>query len=426
MKKILSIFLAVLMTVMCIVPSFAEEAIPANGEPDGDTTDKILHEVVFTPPSANFKDGYVFAKTEDGEPVFEPDPDGEYCFYNGRYMLPENVWPEFRYEISDDRFSPVIWEAGVTYYIEDGETLAFKVLTSEKYNVLTATVVISGNFVSDNANDEYAVKVYSDLNIRVAEYDDKGEEALLRNYFMMKLTSGDGYAVMPARDENYHVVYYGDDYRFRVEVLEGYSASGIEVSVQRGGGLFEGLLEEEDLEMINGIIGEKEILTAEGIDEDGYRIYRVKNITSDCIINVDNVKEASTVGLMTLLKRIVRLILDFLNIKLDILDSFISYNTVTVDNIAADNGVSYKVLRSTSEKFSPTEFTVTNGDGISIIVTKQSLDQEVVVSWTPGNENGKAYTTHWNPEYDPMTDETTYSAIYNIDNITADMSVVIY
>ena len=96
-----------------------------------------------------------------------------------------------------------------------------------------------------------------------------------------------------------------------------------------------------------------------------------------------------------------------------------------VDGAQAPDGVTYQIIRSTTDEVTPSEFSVSGGDGITIIVTKQSLDTDVKVMWNPGNETG-TYQTEWMPSYDHITGKTSYSAVYNVDNISADTVVTIY
>lgn len=421
MKKTLSVFLALLMAFTCIYPVFAAEGdtnVPETGE--GETGTK--YSVTFQSPVRLEADAYMYVKTINGEMQFEEDPDGEYVFFDNRYMLPSNIYDRYHDQIPPERYSPVQYSG--TVEVAEGETLTFKILTSEKYNVLTATVFVNGSPAAINAHDEYAIYVDRDLIISVAEFDETtGAEALLRNHFNVKLTSGDGYKVKTLKGQNYEVTYYGDSFEFRVKVDKGYSAAGIKVSVQRGKTGLDGFLDEEDSDMLAGIIGKAEPLTSYGIDEDGCRLYKIENITTDCKVIVSGIQEESSVGIFAFLKRILRLLLDIFGIKLDLLDSITAYYTVTIDAAEAD-GVTYQVIRSTEDELSPSEFTVTSGDGITVVVTKKDPTQDVSVMWTPGNELG-TYKTDWILDYNTVTGEVTYVAVYNIDNITADTTIVI-
>jgi len=414
MKKTISVILSVLFVFMTLVPAFAAE-----GDTAGAGTQNF--NVTFTAPSKDFEGGYMFVKTVNGEIQYVPDAEGEYVFFNGRYMLPSNIIdPE---DVPEERFSVVEWDD--FNEVAEGETVSFKVVTSEKYNVLTAVVFINGAPTQQNALDEYTVYVDRDINISVGEYDENGQPALLRNHFNVKLTSGDEYKVLTLKNEYYHVTYYGDSFRFRVKVNSGYSAAGMKVMVQRGKGILNGLLDDEDLDSITGLIGGAETLTSYGVDEDGCRLYEIENITTDCKVIVSGVQKEGNVGILSMLKRIIRLILDFLGIHLDFIEDITAYYNVKVDGAQAPDGVTYQVIRSTTTDAAPSEFTVTGGDGISIIVTKDSIDREVTVMWTPGNETG-TYQTEWIPSYDHITGKTSYSAIYNVDNISADTVVTIY
>lgn len=420
MKKALSVFLAVLMVMLCAAPAFAADT-GVQDETTGGTQEAEKHLVTFIAPSFEFEGGYLYAKTTDGEIQYEEDPDGAYCFFDNRYMLPSNVMPNYQDQIPPERYSPIEYEGSIE--VTEGETIAFRIVTSEKYNVLTAAVFINGQEATPNAKDEYTVYVDRDLVINVAEYDENGQQALLRNHFNVKLTSGDGYKLRTLKNQNYEVTYYGDSFDFRIHISEGYSAAGIKVSVQRGQAVLGGFLDEEDSDMLVGIMGGTETLTSYGVDEDGCRLYRIENITTDCRVIVSGVQEESTVGIFAFLKRILRLILNLFGIQLDILDSITAYYTVSIDAAQAD-GVTYQVIRSQEDELAPSEFNITSGEGITLIVTKKDPMQDVKVMWTPGNELG-TYQTDWILDYDTMTGEVSYVAVYNIDNITADTKIII-
>ena len=415
MKKALSIVLAVLMAVSCLVPAFAAEGDPT--APDSGES-AVKHTVTFVQPSSEFEGGYMFVHSIDGEIQFQPDPDGEYVFFDNRYMLPSNIVHEE--DVPDERFSPIQYTGDIE--VAEGETVAFRVMTSEKYNVLTAAVFVNGQNAYTNAKEEYTVYVDRDLVINIAEYDENGQPALLRNHFKVKLTSGDGYKVKTLKGQNYSVVYYGDEFYFRVYVSDDYSASGMKVHVQRGKSVLNDYVGDE-FDAIGNLMGANEQLTSYGIDEDGCRLYKIENITTDCKIIVSGVQEKGTEGIMAFLKRILRLILNLFGIELDILDSVTAYYTVTIDAATAD-GVTYEVVRSSSDELAPKEFNVTSGEGVSIIVTKKDPDQHVSVKWIPGNEFA-TYQTNWVLNYNTITGEVTYSAVYNIDNISADTQIVI-
>ncbi len=420
MKKTLSILLAVLISLMSLVPAFATEAEVEGSE---ETTEPaVLHTITFYGPSTEFQGGYKFVKTLNGEIEFREDPAGEYCIYEEEFYIYDNLIPAYQEKASAERYTPVEWDP-VTE-VAEGETVSFKVMTSEKYNVLTAIVLVNGEAAKLNAYDEYTVYVDRDISVSLMERNANGDEVLSRNYYNVKLTNGDGYKTMTLKNDNYRVVYYGDYFEFRVKILSGYSAAGIKVSVQRGPGVLDGLLEEEDSDLIAGLIGDNEVLTSYGVDEDGCRLYRIENITSDCKIIVDGLQEEGNVGIMAMLKRIIRLILDFLGIKLDILESFTAYYNIKLDASELADGVTYEIVRSTNEDYIPSEFTVTGGDGISIIIRKDSPDTEVNVMWNPGNELGN-YQTEWLAKLDTLTGQVYYYAVYNIDNITADTTIVL-
>ena len=414
MKKTLSVILAVLTVFMCMVPSFAAETT-AGGE-----SDVTAYNVSFKAPSALFEGGYMYVKTVNGEIQYVEDEDGLYCFFDNRYMLPSNVLPDYQDQIPPQRYSPVEYKG--TVEINEGETVSFKIVTSEKYNVYTASVFINGKVASLNAQDEYTVYVDRDIDISVAEYDENGNPALLLNHFNVKLVSGEGYKLKTLKGENYQVVYYGGDFYFRVKISKGYVASGIKVSVQRGASMFGDFLEEEDTDMLVGIMGGTETLQSYGVDDEGCRLYKIENITTDCRVTVSGVSEESSAGTMSFLKRILKLILDFLGIKIDFLNDMVAVYEVSINNV--NDAATYEVISSATEEVSPKLLNVTSGDGIVLVVTKKDINDNVNVSWTNGNELG-TYKTEWIIDYNTFTGEVSYSAIYNIDNITADTKIII-
>ena len=443
MKKTLSIFLAFILAFMSVAPAFAAETTTAT---NSDTV-----KVVFNGPSGNLQEvdgipAYSFVKTKNGGYDFVEDPDGIYCLYKGRYMLISNVLPSYRDQI-EGTYSPATWEVDKDHYVDRGTLITFNVMTNERYNVATVTVYVNGEPLPISAEGEYAVYATGDLEISVAETDAYGNPALLESHFNVKLTSDEGYRVMTLKDENYKVIYYGGSFRFRVKIDENYNASGLKVSVQRGslfGDAYNGALgdifDEEDMEMISDMLGPSEELQAIGVDEDGCRIYEIKNITSDCKVSVEGIKEKSEISLLATLKRIIRLILNLLGIKIELVESIIANHNVTVDNTLKADGVTYKIMSATSgDMDSPESFLVPTGDSVTVVVSKVDKDADVKVSWVSKSDDTDAdasvitddaevskYDTKWIPQYNSFTGEITYGAVYNIDNITADTLITIY
>ena len=408
MKKVLSVFLAALMLLLCMAPAFA-------ADPAGAYT------VTFTQPSAAFEGAYSFVKSVDGVAQFVEDPDGIYVFYDNRYMTLDNIFESYWDQVPPERYSPEAFEPTVT--LSEGEVLSFQVVTSPEYNAATVAVFINGVPAEKNVKGEYTVMADQNLTIHVAEHNDNNEPVLLKNHYNVTLSSGDGYRVRTLKDENYSVVYYGGSFCFRIKAISGYTLSAAKVAVQRGSDMLSDVIG-EDFGMIGNLTGKNEMLTSYGEDSEGYRLYKIDNITSDCKVIVSGVREEKSAGILSFLKRILRLILAALGIKIDALDKMTSYHNVTIDSTAANN-VTYKVLRSgIDDNDTDSSFTCMNGDGASIVVTKKSLDQNVNVFWTPGNETG-TYSVSWRAEYDYLTGETLYSAVYNIENITADTVVKI-
>ena len=455
MKKTLSIILAVLMAFTGLAPAFAAETeyikptariantytvkFEAPSIENGFRHPFVLEEgdeelyrlsAEFLTKYGFEKDGYVdeyfYYKTVNGQIAFEEDPNGKFCYVNNTYMPPENILPDYQDQIPPERYSPVFWEPGKEYTVNAGEVVGCIVGTSEKYNPGTVTMFINGSPATKNSNGEFAAIADRDLTFAVQERDANGEEALLRSHFNVKLASDEGYRVETLKSENYQVTYYGDSFDFRVRILPGYAASGIKVTVQRrtmslGLGDF---LEEEDMEMLEDLIGEKEQLFSYGVDEDGCRLYRIYNITSDCTISVDGVKEESSIGLMAMLKRLLRLICNLLGIEIGLVDSMVTMLNVTVEDRDMPEGVAYEFVTPTESIDDKSVAMVTSGDTVTLVVRKASPDIDVNVSWGPDNVGG-TYRTQWLPEYSAITGKITYTAVYNIDNIIADTTVTI-
>ena len=423
MKKSLSVLLAVLLVAMTVVPAFA-----AGG----------THFVRFTPPSAEFEDGYHFVRSVNGEFVdFVEDPNGGYGFYSvdENYYYIDSLTEESQKVFLDAapgspesvRYSPADYE---NCNVEDGATVSFCVYTSDVYDIETVTVLCNGNVVEKNSYGEYAVIADRDLTFSVKERDENNAPLLLKNHFTITLTSGDGYAVKPLRNTNNKVVYYGEDYEFRVKITKGYNGDNMKVQVIRGSNFLSEFIGEE-ADMLSTITGEAEALSSTGVDPDGYRTYKIKNITTDCKVMVSGVNKDSSSGVLAMLKRILRLLLGLLGINLDSLlgeeNNPLAAYTVTLNANVASVGVNYQTnpqfkYNNETGKY---EAELLKGECVTVIVTKTSENQNVSVTWDPKADDTETYNVNWQSYYDFNTQKTTWSAVWYIDNISANTTITI-
>ena len=424
MKKSICVILAMLLVAMSVVPAFA-----AGGS----------HQVTFTPPSEEFEGAYHFVKSLNGDFVdFVEDPDGAYgqysvdqCFYYIDNLTDESrkVFDEAEPgSLESKRFSPKDYE---NCEAEDGETITFCVYTSEAYDINTVTVLCNGEVVQKNAYGEYAVVADQDLIFSVKERDENNAPILLMNHFTVTLTSGEGYAAKPLRNTNNKVVYYGGEYEFRVKITKGYNGDNMKVKVIRGSNFLSEYIGEE-ADMLSSITGEAEVLSSTGVDVDGYRTYKIKNITTDCKVLISGVNKDSNSGVLAMLKRILRLILGMLGINLDSLigeeNNPLAAYTVTLNTSISAGGVTY----TTNPEFKYNSETgnyeaeVLNGECVTIVVTKQSENQSVVVDWS--NRDPESYNTsdvQWQAYYDFGTQRTTWSAVWYVDGISSNTTITI-
>jgi hypothetical protein len=77
----------------------------------------------------------------------------------------------------------------------------------------------------------------------------------------------------------------------------------------------------------------------------------------------------------------------------------------------------------TSEGANVSSVIVENGNGVAFMVTKKDKDRAVNVTWDGMNADG--YSPVWTSKIDGATGDTVYTAIYNIDNVTSDMTIEI-
>ena len=423
MKKSISVLLAMLLVAMTVVPAFA-----AGGS----------HSIRFTPPSTEFNGAYMFVKSVNGEFTdFVEDPDGGYGFYSvdETYYYIDNLTDESR-KVFDNaapgspeskRYSPAPYE---NFNAEDGETVTFCVVTSDMYDISTVSVLCNGEVVPKNSYGEYAVVADQDLTFSVKERDENNAPILLKNHFTITLTAGDGYAAKPLRNTNNKVVYYGEDYEFRVKITKGYNGDNMKVKVIRGSNFLSEYIGEE-ADMLSSITGEAESLSSTGVDPDGYRTYKIKNVTTNCKVLISGVNKDSSSGVLAMLKRILRMLLGLLGINLDSLlgeeNNPLAAYTVTLNANVSAGGVTYQTnpefkYNNETGKY---EAEVLNGECITVIVTKTSEAQNVSVTWEPRDEDAEDYSVNWQSYYDFNTQKTTWSAIWYVDNISANTTITI-
>lgn len=409
MKKVMSVFLAVLMLLGCAVPVLAA----------GETA-----RVSFIAPSSSLitdDDGtppYMFVVSHEGNVDFKLDENGVYV-YDGDCFRPYYNLTSSELEKYTDRYSPVEMTSGD---VELGSVVTFRVLTNRVYNNATVAVFVNGSEIKLNENDEYSVVADRNLVINVAERNEStGEEYLLKNHYSVTWESGDGYRIRTLENENYKLIYYGGEFYFRVKTLKGYSSSGMSVKVLRNVGSIERFPEEMGNAL--ALLGEAETLSSYGTDSEGFRLYKISDITSDCKIYVMGVRQEQTAGIFAKFKRIIRLLLNLLGIKIPSADDMLADHKVTVDTTGAV-GISYEVVCSGAVNVDSGSFLVLDGDTATVKV-KASEPYGAVVSWTPGNEDGTMYQASWIPQYDYSTGETYYEAVFNIENICADTVITI-
>ena len=423
MKKTLSVLLAALMIAMTLVPAFA-----AGGS----------YNVTYVGPSAEYgEDAYSYVKSVNGEfTEFVEDPDGGYGYYSGdgKYYYIDDLVTSSR-EVFDNaepgspesvRYSPAKCQNGT---VEAGKTVSFRVITNEVYDASTIIVLCNGEIVNRNSSGEYAVTANRDLRFSVLERDENNMPVLLRNHFTVTLTSGDGYSAKPLANSNNKAVYYGGEFEFRVKITKGFNGDNMKVKVVRGVNFLSEFLG-EDADMLSSVIGDAESLSSTGVDADGYRTYKIKNITSDCKVLISGVTKDSTSGILATLKRILRLLLGLLGINLDSLlgeeNNPLTAYTVSLDANLGSNDVTYKtnVEFKYNSETGRYEAEVLKGEGVTIAVTKTQENKTVNVSWTPKADNDD-YSVNWQSFYDFSTQKTTWTAVYYVDNINANTAITI-
>ncbi len=438
MKKLLCVLLALMMTVFACIPAAAATDLSVSTLPGANLADDGdgMYTVSFTQPSDDYKDGYWFATSKDGEYeyVLEDDPEkladpqwlyeNDYIYdaENDRYLLAKDIIKGF----PENPVYYTVKKMPKSIAVEAGEIVTFKVKTSPKYNQTTVVVRANGVNVQPNVRGEYSVLVNQDIVINVVERGENGE-VLLRSHFFIYLPKGeDGeYRCRTLENTNYQVVYYGDSFDFRLVLGKDTVVNNLAVTVTRGKNALADELGFDPSAVLGQIgLGNPETLTSYGTDATGARLYRVPNVTTDITINVSGVKTVESSNTMNLIMRILRFILNLLGINLPFLqDMNVTYD-VTVKN---DSSVlDYTVLQgATQDELNGNVYKVGSGDNISLVVYKYDANQDVTVTWTPGNEIGGNYASEWIADYDQNKDRAFYYAIYNIDNITENTVVTI-
>ncbi len=405
MKKALSVFLAIFMIVVSCTPVFA-------------TGTSCQVNFVNTVGGSDWYHGYAFVNSVDGEIQYVPDDNGIYVYYakGGKFTTWDNLF-DYNKPENPVWYSPQVL---VKTVVHEGEELKFQ-LWSMEYNLATAFVSANGKQLIPDANGEYTLTVTENTVIEIVEKDENGSATLLKNHYEIQLASGDGFKCKPQQNANYKYVYYGDDFYFRVKIDEGYTGSGMSVSVLRGYDVLAEYLE-EDADLILDVLKKTEPLTSYGVDSEGYRLYKITDITSDCRIVVSGVEEEEEDGgIMGLLMRILRLILNFFGIEIDILDDLTAYYNVGIVN--NNENVAYEVYLGSEDYTEKGAFTVSNGQGVVVKLTKASLEEDVTITWNPTNLDA-SYESPWYAEYDE-NGKVVYTAVYYIDNIETDTNIVI-
>ena len=429
MKKTLSIVLSLLLVACTMLPAFA-----AGG----------TFNVTFQGPSVNLETdpsgapAFSYYKTINGEfAEFVEDPDGGYGYYSvdGFYYYIDDLTTKSR-EVFDNaepgspesvRYSPAPCENGT---VAAGETISFIVVTNEIYDQDTVRVLCNGDPVTLNSYGEYSVVANRDLAFSVQEKDDNNVDVLARNRYTVTLASGDGFAAKPLKYENNRLVEYGGDFSFRVKITKGFNGDNMKVKVIRGTNFLAEFLG-EDADTLSSVMGEAETLSSTGVDEDGFRTYKIRNITSDCKVLISGVNEASSSNVLAMLKRILRLLLGLLGINLDGLlgedNNPLAAYTVTLDATGVDSGLA---TYTTNPKFTYNNETgnyeaeVLSGECITIVTNKKKESTNVSVTWTP-REGTEPYNASWQSYYNLETQKTTWSAVWYVDGITADTTITI-
>ena len=252
--------------------------------------------------------------------------------------------------------------------------------------------------------------------------------ALQKNSYNVVLTSGTGYSVRMPQNENYHVAYYGEDFRFRVRIVSGYSDADMKVTVMRGDSGLEEFLG-DDADLLGKIDGRSETLVSDGVDSDGCRLYTIKNITSNCKVSVSGVREKKKADILSYLKRILKMILDVFKIDTSFLglDDVIglTYYTVNInENLPAGTDLDYIMVTGTTDPFKMNQFNVMSGESVTIdfVTYDPAVRDSLRVTWDPGNPGG-TYRNVWTAKLNRSTGKVYYTTTFMIDNITSTTNI---
>lgn len=423
MKKTLSVFLAVILTLMCAAPVFA--AAPTQT-------------VTFHGASADLDDlsisepAYYFVQYENGDikgfhedPTLAPDEgyvwnnfegaDGKFYYYQNILFDDDKAKFEGRPRYMPDQYSG-------TVEIPDGEIFSFKVFTNAKYDIATVVVTVNGEILEPNENGEYSLIADRTLDIRVREKFN-GDDILLRSRFSVTLVSGEGYSVKTRKNENNRDVFYGETFRFRVKVAKGYVGTNMKVKViPANGELFEFL--GEDADMFMQFLDKSDPLTCVGTDEDGCYLFETPAITQNVRIIVSEVREESKSGIMATLKRILRMILNLFGISAPFLDDIVSFKNVTVDASSAEaQGITYEPAVKDGEVSPTGTYSVMTGEGFSMKLIKKYEEQNVRVFVKRGSDAEAVETEfplQWTAHFNRSTGETRWTAVCFVNNVSED------
>ncbi len=423
MKKVLSVFLAALMAVLCFVPAFAAGgshsvnfSLPGAGVGAGAYSfvkcggDGFYAEFEKTIVDDPMTQGYVYyIEEEDRQGDPETETNGEY------YLFDDIIFDDDKAMFDDTRYMPVCYNAIET--VEDGEQIVFRVITNEVYDVSSVVVEVNGEKLEPKPGGEYVVTVTGDITIGVRE------SVLLRNHYSIGLTSGDGYSVKTLKNENNRYVYYGDPYKFRVKVAKGYSATDMKVkAVPTGNDLSE--LLGEDADMFIGLLDKSDPLICVGTDEDGCYLYELDSVTENMKIVVSGVQKESASGILAILKRILRLILHAFGIDTDTIpflsDIVGATYEVTIDS-QLDPSIKCDISVSADTDTSGGVVTVMQNEGIMFTLTTKNPEHDVTVY--VDRAGAKPVSLVWTAQFNRYTAETTWTATYFVSSIAENMTV---
>lgn len=352
------------------------------------------------------------------------------CFVlaSGKYVeIGTLIFPEDRDTVFD-----ALFDEGATLYTYDaydtaeegitvakGDIVSFKIRTSPKYDAATASVYVNNTVLYPNQAGEYSFVAGAGLNeIKV------NEGTLLRSHFTVTLTKGDGYAVKTLKNDNNKVAFYGDSFKFRVKITKGFTDAGMKVTVLRGSNELSELIGEE-FDAALAMIGEGESLKSTGIDEDGFKTFEVKNITTDCKIVVSGVREQSQSGILAVLKKILRFILHLFGIESPMLDDTLGLTAYTFD-ITNQSSVDYEIIAGAGGDVHARHLDLLKGDTVGIKLTKYDINENASVYVVEdGAEKPYEYSSEWTIHYDSLNDRNYWTKIVYFDSVDSNLEVVI-